>query len=118
VAFIIIVAYTTLFLEAFVVPIMYRLGIPATAAWREFLPILQAQALPFILYGLFVLALFIGVGLGIAAVGFATCCIGFFLLWLPYIGVVFLLPLHVTYRLLGPEFLAQFDPRFDLFAVS
>jgi hypothetical protein len=117
VAFIIIAAYTALFLKAFVVPIMYRLGIPAMAAWREFLPMLQAQTLPFVLYGLFVLGLFLAVGIGIVAFSMATCCIGWLLLAFPYVGTVLLLPLHVTYRLLGPEFLAQFDPRFDLFAV-
>jgi hypothetical protein len=61
-----------------------------------------------------VLGLFLLGGLGVVAVSLATCCIGFLILALPYVGVVLLLPLHVTYRLLGPEFIAQFDPRFDL----
>jgi hypothetical protein len=108
--------YIHFFLESFIVPIMYRLGIPATAAWREFLPLLQAETLRFVLYGFFVLALFIAAGLAIMIFGMATCCVGFFLLWLPYVGTVLLLPLYSAYRLLGPEFLAQFDPRFDLFA--
>ncbi len=40
-----------------------------------------------------------------------TCCI----VALPYVGTVILLPLYVTYRLFSVEFLAQFDPGFDLF---
>jgi len=34
---------------------------------------------------------------------------------LPYVGTVILLPFYVTYRLFSVEFLAQFDPGFDLF---
>ena len=41
-----------------------------------------------------------------------TCCV----LALPYIGTVLLLPIIVTYRILSLEFLAQFDPGFDLFS--
>ncbi len=113
-AFFVALAYTWLFLESFVVPIMYRLNLPAMAAWREFLPLFSAEPLRFVLYGLFVLGLFLLVGLGVLIVGLATCCIGFLVLALPYVGVVLLLPLYVTYRLLGPEFIAQFDSRFDL----
>jgi len=40
-----------------------------------------------------------------------TCCI----VVLPYVGTVILLPIWVTYRLFSVEFLAQFDPGFDLF---
>jgi hypothetical protein len=49
----------------------------------------------------------------VVAVGFATCCIGFLLMVTPYVGQVVLLPLHVAYRALGPEFLAQFGPEFE-----
>jgi hypothetical protein len=109
------VAYASLFLDAFVVPIMYRLDLPALAAWRRFLPLLRAEAPRFVLYGLFVVVLFIAVGLVGGCVGLVTCCIALLLWSLPYIGTLLLLPLHVTYRILGPEFLAQFDPAFDLF---
>jgi hypothetical protein len=40
-----------------------------------------------------------------------TCCI----VGLPYVGTVILLPLYVTYRIFSLEFLAQFDPEFDVF---
>jgi hypothetical protein len=116
--FAVAVAYAWLFLESFVVPIMHRLGLRSTAAWRELMPLLSAAPVQFFLYGLFVVALFVGAAIGIGILGVATCCIGFFVLWFPYVGVAVLLPLHVTYRLLGPEFLAQFDARFDPSAVS
>jgi len=34
---------------------------------------------------------------------------------LPYVGTVIMLPIWVTYRLFSVEFLAQFDPGFDVF---
>ncbi len=55
--------------------------------------------------------------LGLGVFGFATCCLGFLLLAIPYVGTVLLLPLLVAYRYLSLEFLAQFDPSLDVFAV-
>ena len=70
------------------------------------------------LYGLFVLLLSVIVGAAVAAAGLATCCVGFLFLALPYVGQVILLPVYVTFRGLGPEFLAQFGPDYDVFAVA
>lgn len=117
-AFVIVVAYLGLFLESFVVPIMYRHNLTAIAAWRAFLPWLSAQTTSFLLYGLFVLLLFVVTVLGIGVVGLATCCVGFVLLALPYVGTVLLLPLIVTYRYLSLEFLAQFHPSLTVFPVA
>jgi hypothetical protein len=64
-----------------------------------------------LLYGIFVLLLFVGAGMAVCAVGMVTCCLGFILLAIPYVGTVVLLPLLVAYRYLSLEFLAQFDPR-------
>jgi hypothetical protein len=108
--------YASLFLNSFVVPIMYRHNLPAMAAWRVFLPWLSAQPVSFFLYGLFVLLLFVGAGTAICAVGLVTCCIGFLLLAIPYVGTAVLLPLHVAYRYLSVEFLAQFDPSLNVFS--
>jgi len=107
-------AYVQLLLDDFVVPLMLRDGITASAAWRRFMPLFREHPGAFILYGLFVLVLFVVVGGAVVAVGFATCCVGFLLLALPYVAQVVLLPLYVTYRGLGPEFLAQFGPDFDV----
>jgi hypothetical protein len=108
--------YASLFLNSFVVPIMYRHNLSAMAAWRVFLPWLSAQPASFFLYGLFVLLLFVGAGMAICAAGMVTCCIGFLLLAIPYLGTVVLLPLLVAYRYLSLEFLAQFDPGLNVFA--
>jgi hypothetical protein len=110
------VVYAYLFLNSFVVPIMYRHNLAAMAAWRAFLPWVGADPVNFLLYGLFVLLLFIAAGLAIGAVGLLTCCIAFVLLAIPYVGTLLLLPLLVAYRYFSVEFLAQFGPAFDVFA--
>ena len=107
----ILAAYVALFLEGFVIPIMYKFDLKATEAWRYFLPWLKAQPLSFFLYGLFVLALGFCVVVIFGVACLLTCCI----VALPYVGTVILLPIWVTYRLFSVEFLAQFDPGFDLF---
>lgn len=110
----VLVAYVALFLESFVIPIMYRYDLKATAAWRAFLPWLSSRGGWFLLYGLFVVLLFVLFSVVFLVVCVMTCCV----LLIPYVGTVLLLPAIVTYRLLSVEFLAQFDPGFDLFAAT
>ena len=109
-------AYTALFLNNFVVPIMYQHGLTATAAWGRFLTLLRAHPVSFIAYGVLRIALYLAIGFSVMVVGFSTCCIGFVLVATPYVGQVFLLPVMATLRGFGPEFLAQFGPEFDVFA--
>jgi hypothetical protein len=87
---------------------MYREGRKTNDAWRRFLPLLRAHTGSFLVYGLFVLALAVGVSAVLVAFSCATCCVGFCLLILPYLGTVFSLPIPYTFRGLGPSFLAQF----------
>jgi hypothetical protein len=107
----VLAAFVLLLLENFIIPIMYRFDLNATEAWRVFLPWLRARTIWFILYGLFVLLAAIPAIIAFGVLCCCTCCI----VALPYIGDVILLPIWVTYRVLGPEFLAQLDPSFDLF---
>ena len=107
----IVAAFIALLLEGFVIPIMYKFDLKATEAWKYFLPWLKSRPLPFFLYGLFVLALGFLVVVFFGLMCVLTCCI----VLLPYVGTVILLPIWVTYRLYSVEFLAQFDPGFDLF---
>jgi hypothetical protein len=110
------IMYVQLLLTSFVVPIMYRHDLSVTAAWSRFLQLFSQHLMSFILYGLFVLVLGMFVGAAVVGFGFATCCIGFLLLSLPYIGSVVLLPIEVTARAFGPEFLAQFGPEYAALA--
>jgi len=111
----VVVAYVHLFLHHFVVPIMYRDAIGVTAAWSRFLGLLQRHPGAFLLYGVFVFLLWIVVAIAMALVGLMSCCVGFVLMLIPYVGSVVLLPVHVLFRSLGPEFLAQFGGDFSVF---
>jgi hypothetical protein len=104
-------AFVALFLEGFVIPIMYKFELKATEAWSYFLPWFKSRPLPFILYGLFIVGLGICFAVFFSMVCVLTCCV----VALPYVGTVIMLPIWVTYRLFSVEFLAQFDPGFDLF---
>lgn len=101
--------------ENFIIPIMYRFNLGVLDAWRSFLPWLRRYLGAFVAYWIFVILLAIGLGITVMIFGLLTCCIGLILVWLPYIGTVLLLPIWVTYRSLGPEFLAQFDDGLSLF---
>ncbi|MDZ7263603.1 MAG: hypothetical protein ONB16_03395 [candidate division KSB1 bacterium] len=108
-------AYISVFLHNFVVPIMYRDRITATQAWRRFLSLFANRWGHFLLYGLFWFGLHIVAIMAIALAGLLTCCIGFLLLIIPYIGSVITLPISYTFTALGPEFLAQFGSEYDIF---
>jgi hypothetical protein len=107
-------AYVSLLADHFVVPLMYKHDLNVTAAWRLFLPLLQEQLSSFILYGFFYLALYIAVVIGVVMIAVMTCCIGLLIIAIPYLGTVLLLPLYVTSRGLGLEFLAQFGSEYSL----
>jgi len=112
---VLIIAYISLFLRDFVVPIMYKNDINAVPAWRRFLSLFGKHPLPFILYGLIVLVLFILFIMVVVFAGLITCCIGWFLLAIPYIGTVVTLPVWYVFRTFSLEFLAQFGIEFELF---
>lgn len=106
---------TLLFLFQFVVPIMVAQKLGVSAAWGRFLGLFRRHPGPFLLFGLAYFAISIAVAACIAALGLATCCVGFLVLGIPYVGSVILLPVEVLLRGLGPDFLAQFGPEWSVF---
>jgi len=114
-----VLAIATLFvgmlLSHFVVPLMYRDGLTATAAWGRFLPLLGREFGRFFLYALFLVGVSVAVGVAVVVAGCATLCCGFVLLAIPYVGSVVLLPVSVAYRAFSLEFLAQFGPEWSVF---
>jgi hypothetical protein len=115
IAAVIALAYVNIFLKDFVVPVMYKYNLKTNEAWRMLLPLIQANAGKFILYGLFLILVVLGVIIVILTVVVLTCCIAGCLILIPYVGSVVLLPISVLMRALGPEFLRQFSPDFDVF---
>lgn len=109
------IAFIDLFLDSFVVPIMYKERVGATDAWTRFLSLFSRHPWHFILYGLMVFVLHLLVSVSVFVLGLLTCCVGFLLLAIPYIGSVFTLPISYTYRAFSLEFLEQFGPEYKIF---
>jgi hypothetical protein len=110
--FAILFGYISLFTRSFVAPIMYRYDVGVLEGWRRFLALFGQRPLPFVVYGLYSVLLLIIACCLVVAFGLGSLGIGFVLMAIPYIGSVVLLPLEVTARALGPEFLAQFGPEY------
>ena len=108
------IAFIELFLNDFVVPIMYRERVPVTDAWRRFLSLFSRHPWHFILYGLVVFFLHLMVSVCLFVVGLFTCCIGLIILAIPYIGSVITLPIAYTYRAFSLEYLEQFGPEYKI----
>lgn len=104
-----------LLLDSFVVPVMAAEGLSCQAAWRRFLALFRPHVGTLVLYGLIVLVFYLALAAAIIMLGFATCCLGFVLLAIPYVGTVVLLPVHVFFRCYSLEILAAVEPRWNLF---
>lgn len=115
---IVVIAYISSFLNNFVVPIMYKNRITTNQAWRRFLPLFSKYWGYFLLFGLFILVLYILTVIFVITAGLLTCCIGILLLIIPYIGSVVTLPISYTFTAFGPEFLVQFGSEYDIFPGS
>jgi hypothetical protein len=111
----VVILFVVIWVENFVVPIMYRFNLGVLAAWRHFWQWLRSYPAAFIVYGLFVIVLAVCFGFTVVLFGMLTCCIGLLLVALPYIGTVLLLPVWVTYRAMGPLFIEQLSPEFGIF---
>lgn len=115
---IILVSYISLFLNDFVVPVMFKHSIGATRAWGKFLPLMGRHFGAFVVYGLFIFVLGIAVAIGVVFLALFTCCVGLLLLAIPFVGSVILLPVSYTFRALSIEFLKQFGDEFNVFPLQ
>jgi len=103
------------FTRDFVVPIMYLRGCTCLEGWREYRRLLSANAGRFVLYILFQILLGMGIGAIVTAAGLLTCCCVFFVLAIPYVGTVLMLPLLAFMRAYCLQYFAQYGPAFDVF---
>ncbi len=106
--------YLFLWIESFVVPIMYRREIAILEALKEFWGLLSARPAPFVLYGLFYLLMLLCVFFVVIALVVLTCGVGALLLIIPYVGAVVMLPISITLRAYSLAWLEQIDPRYGL----
>lgn len=114
-AIVLVWGYIALFLKEFVAALMFKHRITVGEAWRRFLALFKANALPFIGFGLITFLLVLVLVVAVIFFVLGTCCIGGLLLAIPYISSVVLLPALYTYRAFSLEFLAQFGPDYDVF---
>ncbi|MDF1859691.1 MAG: hypothetical protein P1U87_05715 [Verrucomicrobiales bacterium] len=114
--YVLVLAYIAMLLEDFVIPTMHKYRLTTTQAWFRFLPVHNGSIFRFALYAIWKILLSIVSVLAIVVIGFGTCCVGFLLMLIPYIGAVVLLPMTTFFRSLGPEFLAQFGEEWDVFS--
>ncbi len=112
---ILITGYIALFLNDFVVPIMYKHRLRTNKAWGTFLPLFSKHIFYFIFYGILIFFLTILIIMAVIVFGLCTCCIGFVFLIIPYINSVITLPISYTMRAFSVEFLAQFGPDYSVF---
>jgi hypothetical protein len=109
------IAVIATLMNAFVVPLMYRYDETAWQAWARFWPLISSRAGDFGAFVAFEWIVWVGVVLALMIAGLLTCCVGLFLMAIPYVGSVLLLPVTVSARAFGPEFLRQFGPEWDVF---
>ncbi|HLP17475.1 MAG TPA: hypothetical protein VK470_14520 [Bacteroidota bacterium] len=112
--FFLVVHFISRMLTDFIAPIMYKENVSVLDAWRKFLVLFPDHIWDMILYYFFIIGLYILVAIGVVIIGVVTCCCGFILLAIPYIGSVVLLPVSVTFRTLSLEFLAQFGEQYTV----
>ncbi|MBN2415841.1 hypothetical protein JXO52_08355 [bacterium] len=113
---IVIFSYIDCFLNSFIAPLMFSRRMGAIQAWSSFLSLFGRHPGHFLLYGLFRFVLNVLILIMIVSVGLFTCCIGFLLLLIPYIGSIILLPVSYTMRAFSLEYLEQFGPDYRFFA--
>ncbi len=115
---IIIASYISLFVNDFIIPLMYKNKSRIWIGWGRFMLLFTKHFFHFVIYGLFIFLLYIPVVITIVLLGLLTCCLGFFILIIPYVGSVLLLPISVTFRALSVEFLAQFGEQYNIFPID
>ena len=103
------------FLDSFVVPIMYKHKLSSTKAWGRFLPLFGKHPFHFIWFGVLVFVIMLIFVIAVVLAGLLTCCVGWIILIIPYVGTVVTLPVWYTLRAFSVEFLAQFGDDYRLF---
>ena len=94
----------------FVVPVMYWRGVSAGQAWRVVFALCNQR--PFAVTAFYLLGFFYVLATVLVVIGCVvlTCCVGFILLVLPYIGSVVLLPATLFFRGYSVCFISQWRP--------
>jgi len=98
----------------FGVPLMFRNGLTARAAFGESMALLKEHPGSVIVF----ILLRIAIAIGVAILSVIACCFTCCLELLPYVGTVILLPALVYVRCFSLDCLAQFGPQYDVWTVD
>jgi hypothetical protein len=112
----IIAALSWWVISQFMVPAMYRHRCTAWSAFQKTLALITAHAAETILFILFLVVISIALAIVVFLAGILTCCIGFCLFAMPYIGTVALLPIEILLTGYTLLFLRQFGNDWDVWA--
>jgi hypothetical protein len=96
------------------IPLMFRNGVSARAAFFEVLGLAQRHPGPTVLFILLRAALWIA----LVVVSILACCFTCCLAMVPYVGTVVLLPALIYIRCFSLDCLAQFGPAYDIWTVD
>ena len=96
----------------FMLPVMYARRCSPSQAARAVVQLILDEPAPFILFILFMIALWVAWIVAGCLVTCATCCIAS----LPYLGTVIVLPVPVLFRSFSLLFLRQLGPDWDVWA--
>jgi len=109
----IVIAFIQMLVYDFVMPIMLKYDLRIRAGWSRFNEILKPDFGRFVIYGLVRFLLGIMISVALMAAYLITCCCLLIISCIPYLGTVLLLPVFVFIRLVGIEFLRQFEENID-----
>ncbi|MBN2161451.1 MAG: hypothetical protein JXR25_05760 [Pontiellaceae bacterium] len=107
------ISFVQMLVNGFMVPIMLKHDLRIREAWTYFKPIFKPAFGSFLLYGLLMFAVSMIISFALLFAMLLTCCCLWFILMIPYIGTVLLLPVLVFQRLISIEFLEQFGEHMD-----
>lgn len=96
-------------------PVMWIHQCSFPEGWRKLWPCLRAEPGTVFLYALTRVGIQIAFSMAIMVGGLLTCCCGFILIAIPYIGQVITLPVYAFNQLYALEFLKEFGPEYDAF---
>jgi hypothetical protein len=110
--------YAGFYLQELIAPIMFRYQCRAEDAWRFFLPALKQHTASLLLFPFFWAVLAAGFFFATLILGLLTCCCGFLLLMIPYLGSVVTLPIPFFLTSYSLEYLKSIGQEYDPFTMT
>ncbi len=105
---IVILAFVHFYGDAFVTVLMHRRGLTVIPAWRAFRRLFEAHPGAFVAVAFVKFLLHLATAIVVTVFGLITCCVGFLVMAVPYLGAVVQLPIFAALRYYDLCWLGQF----------